>query len=150
MRGWVCRACQWKNTGKVCEKCRTRKTTTRSSISKRCDSLAAWLCKAVAGFRCARCGKPGIGPERTGGLEWSHRVKRRFRSVRWDPDNADCLCAECHRFFETRPLAYFEWIRGRGGDPADLERRGNEPWDRDYGAVLVRLTTAVQEMKERL
>ena len=112
--------------------------------------MAAWLCKAMAGFKCSRCGKVGLGSSRIEGLEWSHRIKRRHRSVRWDPDNSDCLCAECHRYYETHPVAYIEFWRQRGGDPEALERRGNEQWDKDYGKVLAFLQERVREMKERI
>jgi len=150
LRGWACPACQWKNQGKKCVRCGTGKATKRSSISTRCDALAAWCVKALAGFKCSRCGTPGQGDSRLEGLEWSHRVKRRFRSVRWDLDNADCLCRTCHSYFESRPIAYAEFWRLKGADPADLERRANLPWDRDYGRVLAILQAKAAEIKERL
>jgi hypothetical protein len=76
-------------------------------------------------------------------------MKRRFRAVRWDRDNADCLCHECHQFFETRPIEYAFWWRTHGTDPSMLEQRANEPWNKDYGPILERLTEEVAAMKER-
>lgn len=73
--------------------------------------------------------------------------------MRWDPDNADCLCHECHRYFETRPMEYARWYSDPGrtnpADPAELERRGNQVWDKDYGAVVVRLKAALAIARER-
>lgn len=125
----------------------------RRSSSARCDSMAADLCKTLAGFKCQRCARPGTGESRTQGLEWSHRVKRTHRVVRWDPDNADCLCHECHRYFETRPMEYAAFYsdpaRINPADPAELERRGNQVWDKDYGPVIVRLKEALAIARAR-
>lgn len=40
--------------------------------------------------RCEWCGS-------TLNLQCSHVVSRKYNSVRWDEDNAECLCARCHR-----------------------------------------------------
>lgn len=85
------------------------------------------------------------------GLEWSHRVKRGHRAVRWDPDNADCLCHDCHVWFESRPLAYAKWYsdpaRRNPADPEALELRGNQAWDKDYGKVVVMLADALKQAR---
>lgn len=150
MRGWACPACYLKNHSdlKRCSRCGTGKRTKRASTSARCDSMAAELCKTLAGFKCSRCGRWGTGPSRMEGLEWSHRVKRKARSVRWDTDNADCLCHECHAYFETRPIEYAAFYaspaRHNPADPVELEQRGNKMWDKDYGVVIVRLADALK------
>jgi hypothetical protein len=115
--------------------------------------MAAELCKTLAGFKCSRCGRWGTGPSRMEGLEWSHRVKRKARSVRWDMDNCDCLCRDCHEFFESRPLAYAKFYsapeRINPADPEALELRGNKGWDRDYGKVIVMLSEALAIARTR-
>jgi hypothetical protein len=154
LRTWRCGACPARNVGgeKKCAACGTRRGTKRRSTGGRCDRLASYLCKALAGFKCSRCNKPGE-PNAKGqpvkGLEWSHRNKRRARSVRWDMDNADCFCHDCHSYFETRPVAYAKWMRENGTDPEELERRANEMWDKDYGAVLARLMAIRATLKEK-
>ncbi len=65
-------------------------------------------------------------------------------------DNCDCLCHSCHQFFESRPLEYAAWYGARGTDPVDLERRGNEMWDKDYGAVLDILIPALAAARAAL
>lgn len=51
--------------------------------------------------------------EHKGSLQWAHIVSRRYRSIRWDPNNAVCLCAAHHAYFTMRPLEWDEWVEQR-------------------------------------
>ena len=58
------------------------------------------------------CQFPLRGPEdyHLGTLQNSHFFGRSARSVRWDKDNCDALCARHHQFLEGRKNAeYADW-----------------------------------------
>lgn len=133
MRAWTC-ACGWKNEPerKACALCRTRKGGGRTALRRKADALARELCRSLADGRCASCGRPGS--------DWAHRLPRRHYSVRWSMDNCDFLCRACHQRFTDRPFLFAAWLSGKGVDMADLERRANEPWDRDYAEVIASLS----------
>jgi 5-methylcytosine-specific restriction endonuclease McrA len=58
--------------------------------------------------RCERCGE-----RRLHLLQCAHIVSRRYQTVRVDPDNAVCLCVDCHRFMTERPRLWRQWVEGR-------------------------------------
>lgn len=83
---------------------------------KRCPADIAFS-KAVRlsrGERCEHCGRSDAK------LECAHIVGRRERAVRWDTDNALCLCFVCHKYFTENPLDFTAWLRQHVGD-AHLE-----------------------------
>lgn len=49
--------------------------------------------------KCERCGGPGP-------FECAHIVRRRFLRTRWVPDNAWCLCRECHRRVDENAVSF--------------------------------------------
>ena len=55
---------------------------------------------------CERCG------ERKN-LQCSHFYGRKAESVRFDPENTDCLCFFCHNYFEMNPADYADWKKSR-------------------------------------
>ena len=74
-------------------------------------------------------------------LQCGHIVSRKYRSVRWDEDNAVTLCAKCHMYFTNNPVQWRLFIDKRIGADAHLElhHRAAEVWDGDYDAVFERL-----------
>lgn len=48
---------------------------------------------------CVRCGRKGEGKEGINGLQCSHFFGRSKESVRFDPENVNCLCYGCHRYW---------------------------------------------------
>jgi len=65
---------------------------------------------------CQRCGS-------SSGLQACHFIGRARRSVRWDDDNAICLCFGCHAYFTAHPLEFVEWFTDKlGQDKVDLLR----------------------------
>lgn len=141
-RRWQCRFCPALNpTGRSrCVGCGIGRTTGRMSLKARCDAMARELCGLLAHGKCARCGGSGS--------DWAHRFPRRHHSLRWSMDNCDFLCRACHRFFTDRPAAFLGWLRARGVDVDALERRANEPWDKDYARVIAGLRAALAARKE--
>ena len=74
-------------------------------------------------------------------------MARKYLSVRWDMDNCDFLCRACHRFFTDNPVAFFTWLREKGVNLEDLEKRANMRWDKDYGKVITRLTQQLEGLE---
>lgn len=66
---------------------------------------------------CMRCGRSGL-------LDWSHIISRRYKHLRWDYDNSFALCRACHLYFWHRggpevglwfqlrlPKCYANWLK---------------------------------------
>lgn len=49
-------------------------------------------------------------PTHLGNLQCAHGFSRRYRNVRWNFNNAWCLCAGCHTFFTHRPIEWDVWM----------------------------------------
>jgi hypothetical protein len=79
------------------------------------DILFARVIKARAGHRCEACGE-------TSALECAHVVPRWHKGVRWDEENAFCLCHRCHVYFTGLPLEWIEWCRAKLGARYDALR----------------------------
>lgn len=73
------------------------------------DILFSKFIRLRAGGRCEYCVKAFKR------LECSHFHSRRKRSVRYDPDNAACLCFSCHQYLGGNPYIHTEWFKGRLG-----------------------------------
>lgn len=84
-----------------------KKVGKRGKRFRLADEVFAKFIKDRTNLTCERC---GLSAESYGELHCSHRINRDDQTLRWEPDNADCLCPECHRFFEDNTNAYWEWI----------------------------------------
>ena len=84
----------------------SRKTKLRSKYRPQVKELDA-LCRQVVfardGHRCCKTG-------RTDNLQWAHVYSRRYRTLRWDPDNSLCLNAGAHLEAHHRPLEFASWF----------------------------------------
>jgi hypothetical protein len=62
-----------------------------------------------------RCFARGQGPtECNGNLQCCHVMSRRYRAIRWNEDNAVCMCAAHHYYYTNKPL---EWEQLCRDDP---------------------------------
>lgn len=101
-------------------------------LTLRADKLA----RAVVMERdlvCRRCGTLQMG-------QWAHVVSRRYRALRWSPDNAVRLCRDCHAWQGGNPLegdAFFETL---GIDLAALKLRALNSEPEDPADVVRRLS----------
>lgn len=86
----------------------------RDAEVKELDRLAREVVMKRDGGKCRRCGS-----ERR--LQWCHIYSRRYPSLRWDPDNALCLCAGCHLWQHHNPLDSSAWVEQAIG-PATAAR----------------------------
>jgi len=111
---------------------------TKTSLKRKADRLfgiqvrARGHCEA-AGFDDIDC---------NGGLQTAHIVRRRYLSVRWDLDNAACLCQAHHVYFTWHPLAEERFHTGYLGAEhfeALKKRAETARGAPDYEAILERL-----------
>ena len=90
--------------------------------------------RAIHRGGCEWCGKPKFDIQKEDGsvlpawkqLETAHFIKRRFKSVRYDEDNAIGVCKMgCHQAFENNKEAFM------------LQRLGQEGFDFLQGRVRI-------------
>jgi len=43
-------------------------------------------------------------------MEWCHLKSRGIKVLRWNPDNALCLCNTHHRWFTQNPDEWYRWV----------------------------------------
>lgn len=92
-------------------------------IDKR-DTTFSLLVRERADQLCERCGRHGSEWQ----LQCSHIFSRRHVGTRWHPDNAQCLCVTCHKWWHESPALSGVWIRELLGDGFIdlLEERKNQ------------------------
>lgn len=61
--------------------------------------------------------------QHSGQLQCAHIISRRYASTRTDLDNAYCLCAACHRYFEEAPLEFAKFVYATIGETKYEELR---------------------------
>lgn len=76
---------------------------TPQSVKASCDKLFSQLVRSRG--MCQRCGET-----RYELLQTAHIYSRKFNSVRFDEDNAICLCARCHRWGHDNPTEFTDWL----------------------------------------
>lgn len=75
------------------------------------DKVFSFLVRERANWHCERCGKERYGRA----LHCSHLVSRRHRAGRWHPRAASAHCAWCHKFLESNPVLFTDWVAERYG-----------------------------------
>jgi hypothetical protein len=95
------------------------------------DQAFSKYVRTVAGWKCARCGRYAEGQ----GLHAAHFHARRKESVRFDLENVDALCANCHRHFTNNYNEHKEW---------KLEQLGQEK----YALLMLRANTRGEKNRE--
>jgi len=73
---------------------------TPKSVKASCDKIFSKIIRSKGA--CERCG--GVD-----NLQCAHIYSRKFGSVRFDEDNALCLCAKCHRWGHDHPLEFADF-----------------------------------------
>lgn len=75
----------------------------KTTLKKKMDKLFAEKVRKI-GF-CQRCGK-------TSNLQCAHIYSRKNLCIRWNMENAVCLCAGCHLFWaHQEPIEFTNWVR---------------------------------------
>jgi hypothetical protein len=79
-------------------------------------------------------------------IQCAHLVSRAYRAVRWDEDNAWCLCASCHTRYTHRPVEWALLLEERLGleQVQALRRRALEYGKPDYRKIAERLRSRLE------
>jgi len=77
------------------------------------DKIFSDLIRERADHTCEFC---GLYIGKTLSCHCCHIHGRSSRSVRWDADNALCLCAKHHFFYTNHPTDFFVWLRDYLGE----------------------------------
>lgn len=79
------------------------------TLIKKCDVLFSKIVRSKG--RCEVCGKIET-------LQCAHIISRKNHQVRWDPDNALCLCMHHHLYWAHKePMEFAMWLsayKGKG------------------------------------
>lgn len=69
---------------------------------KKCDQLFSELIRKAG--KCHRCGSIYR-------LQCAHIFTRGYYTIRWDIENAVCLCSKCHVYFTYKPIEWEDYIK---------------------------------------
>lgn len=124
--------------------------TSRGALGRLADKLFSLIVREQGDCRWHRpASMGGIGC--SGPLQTAHLFSRRYRSTRWDEDNAFPLCAGAHVKFTHDPIGWENFVVATIGRRAweDLRLRAQEKWDGDLEGTVARLKAraAVLEIK---
>lgn len=87
----------------------------KKTLKRNADKLFSEYIRSIG--CCEWCGKV----DNT--LQTSHIFSRRFLVTRWEPLNANCLCASCHFKWHQQPVEAVEWIKEYLGEDVYNELR---------------------------
>ena len=76
---------------------------TPRSVKAACDKLFSLIIRSKGS--CERCSMTDYSQ-----LHCAHIYSRKFGSVRFDEDNALCLCARCHRWGHDNPTEFADFV----------------------------------------
>lgn len=110
----------------------------RKRLIKKCDKLFSQYIRSIG--RCEMCGKRTT-------LACAHIFSRKNMSVRWDPDNALCLCYRCHiHVAHKEPIRFTEFVKKKLGKKYDpLRMRADIPVKgQDLNAIKIYLETLLK------
>lgn len=86
--------------------------------------------------------------------ECSHFYGRRHKSLRWDANNAVCLCGSCHRKLTENPAEHVRWFSEKMGDGMmeilrEKSQRLYKSWKRDEKAIAKHYREQYKEMERK-
>lgn len=117
------------------------------------DAVFSDLVRERAGYTCERCGHyepEGIGRQ---AMHCSHFKSRSNHAVRYEPINAFCLCAACHRELGDNPDLHAEfYLKQMGQGAVDLlqekARRIMRRRKSDMEAMYAHLKSELKRLRE--
>ena len=80
--------------------------TPRKKLEKKADKLFGEIVRSRG--KCERCGSKDF-------LQTAHLISRRYKQVRWDLDNAFCLCRNHHVYFTHHPIEWDLYVEDKIG-----------------------------------
>lgn len=90
--------------------------SSKKTLKRKADKLFSEYIRSNG--KCEWCGKQDDGT-----LQTSHIFSRRFLVTRWEPINANCLCAKCHWRWHQKPVEGVEWVKEYLGEDIYNELR---------------------------
>lgn len=109
------------------------KKTNRKKLKAQADKLFSAFIRSVGA--CEIAGMDNVTCN--GNLQCAHIIGRANHSLRWDNNNALCLCAGHHMYYTNHPWEWVELIKSKF--PVNykyVNTRRNEVWDKNIEAVL--------------
>ena len=82
----------------------------KSTLKRKLDKLAGEAIRSIGYCEAHAYDKPNSCSTQ---LQWCHLKSRRYLVTRWDPLNAVCMCAACHRFFTDHPDHFRNFIEDK-------------------------------------
>lgn len=108
------------------------------------DTLFSLYIRMRAKWKCERCGSR---PDKRG-LHTHHFIRRRFRAVRYDPDNGIALCLGCHQYFdENREEEKAFMVNKLGQKAIDMLRNRMRQGKPDRKAVKLYLREEIRKLE---
>ena len=106
--------------------------TPRKKLEKKADALFRDIVKSDG--ICEKCGSREF-------LQCAHVVSRSYKQVRWDFNNAYCLCRKCHVSFTHHPLEWEDWVVEQMGRSSYqmLKDKARQYGKIDYEMIINRL-----------
>ena len=86
----------------------------RTTVKRKADKLFSAYIRSQG--VCEWCSKRET-------LQTAHIFSRRYLVTRWEPINALCLCAGCHRKAHDKPVEFVEWVKEYLGEDIYNELR---------------------------
>ncbi len=80
------------------------KKQTKSSLTKKLDVECSRIIRSKG--ICSWCGLAEYSK-----LQCAHIFSRTYRNTRWDLNNLICLCAKCHFYAHSNPIAFTELVQ---------------------------------------
>lgn len=80
----------------------------RSTLKKKCDTLFSKIIRSAN--VCEKC------HTQRGKLECAHIISRTYTKVRFNYDNALCLCSGCHFWAHKNPTEFSRWVEEYVGE----------------------------------
>lgn len=76
-----------------------------------------------------------------GNLQWAHIFSRSYYQIRWDPNNALCMCAGHHMYFTQHPIEWEELVKRMIGEEnyQALRKMALDYKKIDYGDIMYEL-----------
>ena len=121
------------------------KKTSRKTLVRKADELFRRL--ILSRGSCQSCGSKQY-------LQTAHIITRKYYCLRFDLNNALCLCAVCHRNFHDSPIEFGRWLSWNvKKEVLDglLEKKSNvKPMkNHEIEAIIHGLGTLVELSKEK-
>lgn len=117
----------------------------KRSLSRQADALFSRFIKE----RDRRCVAEGEATACGGEYQCAHLLSRRYRLIRWNPDNAVTLCRNHHLFYTHRPLEWSVWMEENYPGRYEVLRRralaGTKPDPKAAVKVLTNLLAMMEE-----